>query len=72
MADVEAKGINNYNEKAAEPTYGHDGEQIDGEVFDNVDFLHRRLGNRQIQLMAIGGSIGTVRSAQLRMSSIDF
>lgn len=25
----------------------------------NVDNLHRRLGNRQIQLLAIGGSIGT-------------
>lgn len=26
---------------------------------DNVDNLQRRLGNRQIQLIAIGGSIGT-------------
>lgn len=26
---------------------------------DNADNLHRRLGNRQIQLLAIGGSIGT-------------
>lgn len=30
-----------------------------GEVSDNVDNLQRRLGNRQIQLIAIGGSIGT-------------
>ncbi|EEU49037.1 uncharacterized protein NECHADRAFT_30847 [Fusarium vanettenii 77-13-4] len=32
-----------------------------GEVVEagNVDALHRRLGNRQIQLIAIGGSIGT-------------
>lgn len=30
-----------------------------GEVSDNVDHLQRRLGNRQIQLIAIGGSIGT-------------
>lgn len=30
-----------------------------GEVSDNADHLHRRLGNRQIQLLAIGGSIGT-------------
>ncbi|VUC34759.1 unnamed protein product [Clonostachys rosea] len=28
-------------------------------VADNVDQLQRRLGNRQIQLMAIGGAIGT-------------
>jgi NAD-dependent SIR2 family protein deacetylase len=27
-------------------------------VSDNADDLHRRLGNRQIQLLAIGGSIG--------------
>lgn len=30
-----------------------------GSVVDNADGLHRRLGNRQIQLIAIGGSIGT-------------
>lgn len=30
-----------------------------GEVSDNADALHRRLNNRQIQLIAIGGSIGT-------------
>ncbi|KAF2193171.1 histidine permease [Zopfia rhizophila CBS 207.26] len=30
-----------------------------GEITDNADDLQRRLGNRQIQLIAIGGSIGT-------------
>lgn len=37
------------------------GEPQQGEVFaaDNADHLQRRLGNRQIQLIAIGGSIGT-------------
>jgi hypothetical protein len=30
-----------------------------GEVLDNADQLQRHLGNRQIQLIAIGGSIGT-------------
>jgi amino acid transporter len=30
-----------------------------GEVLDNTDHLQRHLGNRQIQLIAIGGSIGT-------------
>lgn len=30
-----------------------------GEVHDNADQLQRRLDNRQIQLIAIGGSIGT-------------
>ena len=31
----------------------------EGFVADNADQLQRRLGNRQIQLIAIGGSIGT-------------
>lgn len=31
----------------------------EGEIVENTDHLHRRLGNRQIQLMAIGGTIGT-------------
>lgn len=29
-----------------------------GEVTENADALQRRLSNRQIQLIAIGGSIG--------------
>lgn len=58
-----------YNEKFAEPaTYDQNAEAADGEVFENVDHLHRRLGNRQIQLMAIGGSIGTVSSEPLHSS----
>lgn len=31
----------------------------EGQIVENSDHLHRRLGNRQIQLMAIGGTIGT-------------
>lgn len=31
----------------------------DGEIAENADNLQRRLSNRQIQLIAIGGSIGT-------------
>ncbi|KAM0701934.1 hypothetical protein Q7P35_010844 [Cladosporium inversicolor] len=42
---------------------GHDGHDIvniqDGEIAENADMLQRRLSNRQIQLIAIGGSIGT-------------
>ena len=59
MSDVE-KASGPYNEKVSEPQ-AYNGENIEGEVHENVDFLHRRLGNRQIQLIAIGGSIGTVR-----------
>jgi amino acid permease len=53
----------NYDEKVSDPAaYDRHGDAVDGEVVENVDHLHRRLGNRQIQLMAIGGSIGTVCS----------
>lgn len=49
------------NEKGSdhspEPTVGN-GE-VDGMAADNVDQLQRHLANRQIQLIAIGGSIGT-------------
>ena len=38
---------------------GPDGDIALGLVSDNADLLQRRLGNRQIQLIAIGGSIGT-------------
>ncbi|KAG9569618.1 putative amino acid permease, partial [Aureobasidium melanogenum] len=31
----------------------------EGIIYDTSNHLHRRLGNRQIQLIAIGGSIGT-------------
>jgi len=43
-------------EQYGEPQNGEIGE---GLVADNADHLQRRLGNRQIQLIAIGGSIGT-------------
>lgn len=36
----------------------HSGDPV-GEVTGNSDGLQRHLGNRQIQLLAIGGSIGT-------------
>lgn len=40
------------------PSTGSD-EVLSGGFTDNADGLQRRLGNRQIQLIAIGGSIGT-------------
>jgi yeast amino acid transporter len=52
-----------YDEKAVQETTVVDQPQrgsIDEELpADNADHLQRRLGNRQIQLIAIGGSIGT-------------
>lgn len=50
------------------PTSGNENEKklvqdgndlTHGHLGDNSDDLHRRLNNRQIQLIAIGGSIGT-------------
>ena len=35
------------------------GDVSEGFLAENVDHLQRRLNNRQIQLIAIGGSIGT-------------
>ncbi|KAK4555157.1 hypothetical protein LTR86_007923 [Recurvomyces mirabilis] len=42
-----------YAQDQAPPIHGS------GDVWENNDGLRRRLGNRQIQLIAIGGSIGT-------------
>ena len=43
------------------PTYGSGSgnDTEEAEIFDNGDQLQRHLANRQIQLIAIGGSIGT-------------
>jgi amino acid permease len=57
MADYSDKDI---GEKAHEvPMGAGHRESEEGEVYDNADHLQRHLGNRQIQLIAIGGSIGT-------------
>ncbi|TID22994.1 General amino acid permease AGP2 [Venturia nashicola] len=47
-----------YEEKSSSPQ-ASGLDHTEGEVFDNADNLQRHLGNRQIQLIAIGGSIGT-------------
>jgi yeast amino acid transporter len=41
------------------PAYNLHGPEVDEGISENADQLHRRLGNRCIQLLAIGGSIGT-------------
>ncbi|GIZ44007.1 hypothetical protein CKM354_000721600 [Cercospora kikuchii] len=53
-----------FSKEKKEPVYVEDNlDQVvttaEGDVVENADDLHRRLGNRQIQLIAIGGSIGT-------------
>jgi yeast amino acid transporter len=48
------------NGKFGEKIAGQLGTDVnEGEVSENSDQLQRRLGNREIQLIAIGGSIGT-------------
>jgi amino acid permease len=48
------------SEKAATaPNYAEDSDVQEGIVTGNSDNLQRHLNNRQIQLIAIGGSIGT-------------
>lgn len=43
----------------APPPFSDGIDSGDGLTADNADQLQRHLGNRQIQLIAIGGSIGT-------------
>lgn len=56
MSDHE-KSSQKYNDGDAE--IARTSDVTPGEVTGNTDGLQRRLGNRQIQLLAIGGSIGT-------------
>lgn len=46
-------------EKQADVAVTQDVDFSEGFVSENKDDLQRRLGNRQIQLLAIGGTIGT-------------
>lgn len=48
-----------YEEKGDSDHAAHNHDDHVGTVLDNTDQLKRHLGNRQIQLIAIGGSIGT-------------
>ncbi|KAE9973228.1 hypothetical protein EG328_004512 [Venturia inaequalis] len=41
------------------PEYNIGVENSEDSLIDNIDGLHRRLSNRQIQFITIGGSIGT-------------
>lgn len=61
MSKEEEKNIAINDGNSSEERSGtNDGVEIQaGEFTDNADGLQRRLGNRQIQLIAIGGSIGT-------------
>lgn len=48
-----------YDQTTAPGYVSNDASSEEGLLVGNADHLHRRLGNRQIQLIAIGGSIGT-------------
>jgi amino acid transporter len=60
-SDTNMDELPKYDLKSNEPktTEKQNHELVEGEVLDNADHLQRHLGNRQIQLIAIGGSIGT-------------
>ena len=53
----EEKVHEDYDAENNVPTYSEPDDQVRSS--DNADNLHRSLGNREIQLIAIGGSIGT-------------
>ncbi|KAI5362926.1 putative amino acid permease/ SLC12A domain-containing protein [Septoria linicola] len=51
--------FNSDKEKDGDVSSGNGADVAEGFSADNADQLQRHLGNRQIQLIAIGGSIGT-------------
>lgn len=56
MEDLQNDGVSIDN---AEKTSFGNADVQEALIPDNVDSLHRTLSSRQIQMMAIGGSIGT-------------
>ena len=60
MASFNEKQVPIYEEKGVySSNESQDDQHGAGVVLENTDQLKRHLGNRQIQLIAIGGSIGT-------------
>lgn len=59
MASFNEKQVPIYEKGGDSATESQDDQHAAGVVVDNTDQLKRHLGNRQIQLIAIGGSIGT-------------
>jgi len=58
MAEIKSSGAGYGSEEKYVPAYDVSDDTGDI-VLDNVDGLHRRLTGRQIQMITIGGSIGT-------------
>lgn len=58
MADIKHHTDSYGSDEKAVPTYDAASSE-DGIVVENVDDLQRRLSGRQIQMITIGGSIGT-------------
>jgi amino acid transporter len=60
MGDIKGEDRKDYtSDEKAVPTEYDAPDTEDGVVIENIDGLQRRLGARQIQMIAIGGSIGT-------------
>lgn len=59
------------HEKASPPFSPYDESDGSVELTGNADGLKRHLGNRQIQMIAIGGSIGTALFVSIGNGLID-
>ena len=51
--------VGRYGDEKSEKAGESPSQQDLGEITGNADQLQRHLGNRQIQLIAVGGTIGT-------------
>jgi amino acid transporter len=58
MEDIKSTKVD-YSGDEKVPTYDASGSSEDRIVIENVDDLQRRLSGRHMQMIAIGGSIGT-------------
>lgn len=59
LKDITGGGVARVSSDEKSPPNPYDEREGSVEVRDNTDALQRHLGNRQIQMIAIGGSIGT-------------
>jgi yeast amino acid transporter len=59
MADIKNNNVDYSSSEKIPPVYDASTDSDGGIVVENVDDLKRRLSGRQIQMITIGGSIGT-------------
>jgi amino acid transporter len=59
MADIKTTSEVYSSDEKDVPVYASSASENDGVLIENADDLKRRLTGRQIQMITIGGSIGT-------------